>query len=427
MKKIIILLTLLCITACAANSTASKDGGNTITDSRDGKRYKVVKIGTQTWMAENLNYAAKGSKCYGEGKIQGNYENGFKDIILSKAEVQANCTKYGRLYDWETAKNVCPNGWHLPNDSEWDALYNAVGGSEIAETFLKSRSGWNDDTDMESNKKVSGNGEDKFGFAMLPGGTYGSYDCDEESGDECSRFGFASRCGFFSSTSMSSSTGYGSFRRICGCSNCTSSYGSSNHYLPGLFSVRCLQGEPLKVVTEKNTFADTRDSKNYKTVKISLKSGSQTIVSQTWMAENLNYNAEGSKCYDDEPANCTKYGRLYNWENAMKACPSGWHLPNKEEWDVLLNFADGEESGKKFKAKTGWNDNGTNDYGFAALPGGYGIPGGSFDDVGNYGSWWSSSENNSDKAYRLNMGDQLIIFRDYDDKSYLYSIRCIQD
>lgn len=78
-------------------------------DSRDGKTYKAVKIGNQTWMAENLNYAtSSGSWCYG-----GN---------------SSNCDKYGRLYDWETAKKVAPPGWHLPSKEEWETLLKDLGG-----------------------------------------------------------------------------------------------------------------------------------------------------------------------------------------------------------------------------------------------------------------------------------------------------------
>jgi len=79
------------------------------TDSRDGKKYKTVKIGNQTWMAENLNYyTSSGSWCYGDNS--------------------SNCDQYGRLYNWETAKRVAPYGWHLPSKSEWESLLRNCGG-----------------------------------------------------------------------------------------------------------------------------------------------------------------------------------------------------------------------------------------------------------------------------------------------------------
>jgi uncharacterized protein (TIGR02145 family) len=383
------------------------------TDPRDKKTYKTVKIGEQVWMAENLNYNASGSKCYDNKN--------------------ANCEKYGRLYKWEMAKKACPNGWHLPRDSEWGALYktvyNVVGEWETVEKTLKSKSGWNDDTyHCSVDKKIPGNGEDKCGFAVLPGGTYGH---QQECGDldECTGFGFAGICGFFGSTSIINDgvyTGQYDYSLIC-----SSRYGdgcwSIKDYLPLMFSVRCLQGEPQKVGTEMNTFTDTRDSKKYKTVKISLKSGSQTIISQTWMAENLNYNAAGSKCYENNLANCTKYGRLYNWETAVKACPAGWHLPTNEEWDILVNFADGDKPAKKLKAKTGWNGkgNGTDDYRFTALPGGSIGDNGSFYGAGAHGNWWGSYKN---AAYdrTIDGKEEYNVYEKVPEGS-LSSIRCMKD
>jgi len=184
------------------------------------------------------------------------------------------------------------------------------------------------------------------------------------------------------------------------------------------------------VVISTYTFTDPRDNKTYKIT---------IIGSQTWLAENLNYNANNSKCYNNDPANCQKYGRLYDWPTAIAACPNGWRLPSNAEWDALYRFADGtsgtstpyksETAGKYLKAKSGWNDygNGTDDYGFAALPGGLGNPNGKFFSIGNYGNWWSSSESDSEHAYNHfksskhnNAGWESEV------KSKLFSVRCVQ-
>ncbi len=112
---------LLALFFAGASFAAPKMG--TMTDSRDGKKYKTVKIGEQVWMAENLNYETAGSICY---------------------ENDSSCIKYGRLYTWTDAMNnekgcnyserekcgdvqgVCPDGWHLPKDSEWSELHDYV-------------------------------------------------------------------------------------------------------------------------------------------------------------------------------------------------------------------------------------------------------------------------------------------------------------
>jgi uncharacterized protein (TIGR02145 family) len=197
-----------------------KEDGDKFTDSRDGKTYKTVKIGTAVWMAENLNFAADGSKCYGEGGdvVDGFDEDGARinPTKLSNAEVQANCAKYGRLYDWETAKKACPAGYRLPSDDEWTALENAVGGKDIAGTKLKSAEGWNN----------NGNGTDDYGFAALPGGN----------GRSDGSFYYAGNYGYWWSATEDDADD--AWRRYM---NYYYDVGRDGNFKENLFSVRCVK------------------------------------------------------------------------------------------------------------------------------------------------------------------------------------------
>jgi uncharacterized protein (TIGR02145 family) len=178
------------------------------------------------------------------------------------------------------------------------------------------------------------------------------------------------------------------------------------------------------------TFTDRRDGQVYRKV---------AIGADVWMAENLNY-AKGGCCYDNDTSNCAKYGRLYS--EYMFGCPAGWHTPNNAEWTALENYVGGSgTAGKKLKSTSGWKNkgNGTDDYGFSALPGGYGFAGGRYDgkfyNAGVIGSWWGLRDDN---VY-ANFGVEASITRTmYDDKysldreysaykTFLFSIRCVQD
>jgi uncharacterized protein (TIGR02145 family) len=164
--------------------------------------------------------------------------------------------------------------------------------------------------------------------------------------------------------------------------------------------------------------------KTYKTVKIG---------EQTWMAENLNYEAEGSRCNDDNPDNCAKYGRLYNWETAMKVCPKGWHLPSNAEWEKLFRFVDGDTgtkspydsktAGKYLKARSGWKKggNGTDKYGFAALPGADCLI------CVSHVIWWTASAKDSSFIYSRFMSYSDIADWSIYDNSFMSYVRCIQD
>ena len=144
------------------------DTSAVFTDSRDGKVYRKVRIDRQLWMAENLNYEAEYSRCYAEYRRNPSMcirsdsgETLYDGDRLFDAKIRANCAKYGRLYYWETAKEACPAGWHLPTDEEWHTLIKYAGGWSKAGGKLKSASGWYN----------YGGGTDDYGFAALPGGS----------------------------------------------------------------------------------------------------------------------------------------------------------------------------------------------------------------------------------------------------------------
>jgi uncharacterized protein (TIGR02145 family) len=155
------------------------EGGNTGGKGNDISNYRTVTIGTQTWMAENLDYAIEGSKCFGEGGVViiRYDENGPVTITLSNAEVRANCVKYGRLYTWEAAKSVCPSGWHLPSDAEWTTLTDYVGSNPG--TKLKSSTDWYDYSDNGVPA-----GTDEYRFSALPSGGGGGNGYFAEAGGE---------------------------------------------------------------------------------------------------------------------------------------------------------------------------------------------------------------------------------------------------
>jgi uncharacterized protein (TIGR02145 family) len=177
-----------------------------------------------------------------------------------------------------------------------------------------------------------------------------------------------------------------------------------------------------------------------------------TLGGLKWMTTNLNVATADSWCYgeggqvyvdgelktlssSEVQANCAKYGRLYTWESAKAACLSvGKRLPTREEWEALVTAAGGASTaGKKLKSTSGWNDyngqsgNGTNDYGFSALPGG--LRGSSvFDNAGNFGLWWTATELGSGLAYGRGMRyDYDFVVENFNLKSNGQSVRCLED
>jgi uncharacterized protein (TIGR02145 family) len=413
-----------------------------MTDSRDGQVYKTVKIGEQVWMAQNLNYEAATSYCYNDS-----------------AEY---CEKYGRLYTWAASvdksekecglgnecnlasgniRGICPDGWYLPSEADFETLIKAVGGEKGAGAKLKSLSGWRDDGG------VSGNGTDTFGFSALPVGVgmqgfygegynthfWGSTECGSASaadkGYSCASImsldyddvdvslrSYAAKDFKFSVRCIKED---GEFVPVSSSSVIPSSSGN----LPSSSSVTL--ATPCKTETEDNceygTLADSRDGQVYKTVKIG---------DQVWMAENLNYENGNSMCYSDDSTKCGKSGRIYTWDAAKEDCPSGWHLPDTTEWVALFSAVGTRGmAGRNLKSTTGWadNGNGVDAYGFSVLPIAF------WDDPDfiardEYALFWSSTEVDADKAelQHFYMSYDSVIHGSFS-KKMAVSIRCLKD
>ena len=349
-------------------------------------------------MAENLNYETGKSYCYNDS-----------------AEY---CTKYGRLYEWNAAKLACPADWHLPTNAEFEVLFSTVGGQFTAGIKLKSTSGWGRD----------GNGSDDFSFSALPAGNVGVD----------GNFYNDKKAYFWSSTEHYSDVAY--FIRL--------DYGNDSADLVDDlkilgYSVRCVKDDPnesVKVVQdsvsyqkpcktdeedscEYGSLKDGRDGQTYKTVKIG---------KQVWMAENLNYETKESYCYNDSAEYCAKYGRLYKWNAALNVCPSGWHLPTRNEGVTLFNSVGGlDTAAKMLKSVDGWTENGsgTDSFGFTALAVGDRDEFNAYENEGRFTGFWTSTEVNENYAAHIHLfclSDDAAMSSSFN-KEYGYAVRCVKD
>ena len=217
--------------------------------------------------------------------------------------------------------------------------------------------------------------------------------------------------------------------------------------------IRSSSSEKVKssssITIEIGFVTDSRDGQTYKTVKID---------SQTWMAQNLNYETDNSYCYNDSAYYCAKYGRLYTWAAAMDSagtwnmngkgcgyygstcsqtypvrgvCPTGWHLPTKAEFVMLFTAVGGQSTaGTKLKSISDWNNSGdgTDDYSFSVLPAGSKNYDGSYNFEGDNAFFWSSIEYNSYSAYGIYLYYNYVGVSLFDNgKYYGASVRCVKD
>jgi uncharacterized protein (TIGR02145 family) len=489
---------------------------NTFVDQRDQQVYRTITINGQRWMAENLNF-------FGTDTVLGLCYNNSSD----------SCVKYGRLYSWNEAmmgsktslsfsskiKGICPNGWHLPSDSEWSIMVNTIGGDLSGGVKLKSISGWN------SAVQNTISGSDMYGFRGLPAGAYygttfsdvgsfanwwsasefdsktawrrvlyfqsSSIDRDYKNGGKDYRFSvrcmegssshdstlqgisvtdrnsliptFSKSILLYSDTVDVASTSVNVLGIPTDSTSIITYAVGSNKYSSSGNNITLLAGTTTKVnikvtnangntliyqldLFRKQIFGSVSDpyGQKYKTVKIGL---------QTWMAENYNYaglNQSVGACYGNSSDSCLKYGRLYTWDEIMNGekssninpsgvrgiCPVGWHVPSDSEWLMMQNYVDSSKVKDAFrlKASSGWkvkgidSGNGTDLYGFRALPAGN-ADRSTFYGIGNVGYWWTATEDKDVFArnrvmYSTGNSVSTTVFGN-NFKSYGHSLRCV--
>ena len=407
-------------------------------DSRDGQVYKTVKIGNQVWMAENLNY---------DDSVK---TPSLKENSWCYNDSSEYCEKYGRLYSWAAAKDVCPTGWHLPSEDELDDLIDSVARSASVGKSLQT--------------KLWDSGTDAYGFSAIPAGHR------DDSG-----WYTGESAAFWSSTAESKGYAFYMFIFASGDARLgvlSEKYGAS---------VRCIQGEVIAdssssgkdslnfdwSIPKENylnpnihydSLVDDRDGQVYKTVGIG---------SQVWMAQNLNYADSVQTpslkgliwCYGNDSAKCEAVGHLYSWSAAVDSvalandpanplicgrgklcemptrvqgvCPNGWHLPDTTEWENLFAAVGGRSTASDvLRSSDGWyyNKKGTNAYGFTALPAGYGGDGCSFGGDTSNGFFWTATQTGEDDAYYV----QLSVYNEgprvtSEGKNFGLSVRCVKD
>ena len=420
-----------------------------MTDSRDGQVYKTVKIGNQIWMAQNLNYADSVQMPSLKGKSWC-YNDSTK-----------YCEKYGRMYTWAAAidsvklatdknnpvdcgfdkscglvgpvQGICPDGWHLPDSTEWRTLVTAVGGQSVAGKILKSQSGWKDNSD-----KGSGNGSDDVGFSAVPAGLMRVGSAAYSEGETA----------WFWSSTEGGIVGYAYEMDLdYKFDNADlNEHASSTRYA---FSVRCLKGDVTPVFLEmeespKDTYlnpnikydsiVDSRDGKVYKTVKIG---------DQVWMAQNLSYKMNGRFCYKNSVRYCNIYGGLYLWSAVVGdseskcesresckiqgICPDGWHMPDTTEWSKLYSTMGKSGYAMQAKGFENW-PLATDDYGFSALPAGNWFNDG-FYNMGFTGDFWLTTRKDGGEPYYwdLDYDADRSGFKTLISSQMRLSIRCIKD
>ncbi len=411
----------------------------TLTDERDGRTYKAVKIGTQTWMAEDLAFKYK-SATVRTGCATKTYECGSDSVVYSWSAAMDSaglfsdeglyCGDSIKCYHPLQVRGACPVGWHLPNLNEWKTLFTATS----AKTWTRLN---------------------EFGFAFI-------YSVYKEPSMKVNPY--------WTSTEENRSNG----ETLVSTINFEKGFEGASIIFSGtswhnyLNSVRCVKDVETHKSDYKPTYIiDERNGEFYRTVKIG---------KQHWMAQNLNLDYEdrkdGACLYNPWPVlasfNCVldnkrfAYGYYFTWSAAVDSlskyssdgkgcghiadckfdkpirgvCPKGWHLPDSTEWVELLNFVKknngGEGSATSLKSTVYWkNDSLSNPpsdrYRLSIIPSGwlrltYGTSG-----TSGGASFWTSNRHSPYSAIYVKIDSQKEANFSFIEDSYMLSVRCIED
>ena len=397
---------------------------------QDGKTYKTIKIGNQTWMSENLDVIT-----YRNGdsipqvqdpKVWSSLTTGAWCYYGGKAEIGA---KYGKLYNWyaiNDPRGLAPQGWHIPTDAEWATLTTFLGGKIESSAKIKSAKGWSQ----------GGNGTNESGFNALPGGTRSINEA----------FSFVGDYGYW--WTSSSFDGSSAWNRFLAYNN--NYIGRSTGWKQFGNSVRCIKDVDDTSVASANQKVDSSVNPAFANETIaateSSKIPSMKIGDQVWMTQNLDVSkfqngdsihqaksdADWIKAaklkqpawcyYNNDSSSGQKNGKLYNWyatHDPRGLAPAGWHIPRETEWTHLATELGGERTAGEIIKSNGFG---------AFLPGFRDIDG-TFHNDGLVGYWWGATESSPANAwcYSITYFSSAFNSDNSADKQKGFSVRCVKD
>lgn len=379
--------------------SCNESDGNCFEDERDGQTYKTTaEISGLVWMAENLNYEAQSSLCYDKS-----------------AE---NCAKYGRLYEIKSyydSKNLCPDGWRMPDTTEWHSLFESVGGKNVAGLHLKSKTGW-----QEENGGI--NGIDDYKFSALPGGLAYSQN----------NFKWMPKNAYFM-TSSKVPDGDNKYVVNLLYNDKNAIFASYGEHV--FVSVRCVQGTLSSSSSVASSSSVKSSSSSAPPSSSSFGSSGSFQFSHdgdsynvnyvtyngiVWMNENLvfNHKATGSGHAYNDGTKLDDPIEYFSWSEAKSACPEGWRLPKSNEFNEskgLEDFSTFRDSASTLKSQFLYNY---------------------WDEKGTGGMYWTETSKgdtvdvimfkHKESGYKVTEGKIVRVVVDENMDNLLFSVRCVK-